>query len=501
MNPNKTGTFVIQPITVTIDGKTYSTEPITLRIKEPSAAPTEPNPVIFAQTTVSNDKPYVNEQVVLTLKLFRRVDVKNINLGINYDGFRKEDLGKDKEYNQVMNGINYRVHELAVAIFPTKAGTIEIPPATLELDVLTRGERRPSSDPFAHFFDDSFFFGGRVQAEHKVIRTNPLILKVHVLPESGKPTNFSNLVGQFSIFASMGKDEVDVGDSTTLTVTVSGKGNARDIPEPKLELRDNFKSYPDQPEFTQEMEGNKIGGKKIFKFAVVPLREGKAAIPSIHLTYFDPDQKKYIDKATNPLTIRVKPPKTKEQLNTVEADDSSKKLESKAIKIIGKDILPIHTNIFDFKNSPLVFPKFALISLVSPAILYFVTVFYLRHKYRLQYDVAYSRKRVAYKQAKKRLNAIAIHTGNSKEFAGELSKILREYIGDKINLHGTAFTSREMEAILKERNYREDLIQTASGLLEKCESLQYAPVPVNGNLTATLLDESSDLLEKLEKQK
>ncbi len=334
MNPIKTGTFVVQPITVTIDEKTYTTEPITLHIKEPSAAPAESNAAVFAQTTISNDKPYVNEQVILTLKLFRRVDVKNINLAINYDGFRKEDLGKDKEYDQVVNGINYRIHELAVAIFPTKAGTIEISPATLELDVLTRAERRPSADPFAHFFDDSFFFGGRVQAEHKTIRTNPLSLKVHALPESGKPINFSNLVGQFAIFASMGKDEVDVGDSATLTVTVSGKGNARDIPEPKLELRDNFKVYPDQPEFKLETEGNKIAGKKIFRFAVVPLREGKATIPPIHLTYFNPEQKKYADETTKPLMVRVRPSKTKDQLNAVEADNSNKKLESKAIKII-----------------------------------------------------------------------------------------------------------------------------------------------------------------------
>ncbi len=134
--------------------------------------------------------------------------------------------------------------------------------------------------------------------------------------------------------------------------------------------------------------------------------------------------------------------------------------------------------------------------------MYFVVTFYVRHKQRLQSDIAYSRRRVAYKQAKKRLHAIAAsNTKNSREFAGELSRILREYIGDKINLNGTAFTPREMETILKERNYREDLIQTASGLLEKCESLQYAPVPVNGNLTATLLDESSALLEKLEKLK
>ena len=82
----------------------------------------------------------------------------------------------------------------------------------------------------------------------------------------------------------------------------------------------------------------------------------------------------------------------------------------------------------------------------------------------------------------------------------ELSKTLREYIGDKTNLQATAFTPVEMEAILKELNYREDLVSALIGLLDKCESLQYTPTKVSDILTKSLLDETSALLEKMEKQ-
>lgn len=501
LTPTKKGVFMIQAVRVPIDGKIFTTEPITLSIKESSSSPTEPNAPIFVQTSVSNDRPYINEQVTLTLKLFRKVEVRNINLNANYDNFRKEDLGKEKEYTQTLNGINYNVLELSVALFPTKTGNHEIPPAILDLDVLHRArERRSTNDPLAHFFDDSFLFGARVQAEHKTLRTNPVVLKVQPLPEAGKPQNFSNLVGQFNISSEITKDRIELGDSATLSVKISGKGNVKDIPEPKLDIQDSFKIYPDQPEFKQEIEGSKILGKKIFKFALLPLREGKTIVPPITLTYFDPEQKKYVSAQTQPLSIHTNPSKTKESLNLAETDAPKTKKES--IKIIGKDILPIHTHISDFNNQRFDQSHVALYTggLLIPALLFFTSSFYLQYKRRLQFDIAYSRKRTAYKHAKDSLKILSSsQISDTKEIAKELSRILREYIGNKLNLQGTAHTPGEMNQKLKEMGYQENLVQSVTQLLGKYETLQYSPAQINGNRPDALLSESSNILELIEK--
>lgn len=502
LTPIKKGVFMIQAVRVPIDGKIFTTEPITLSIKESSTTSTEQNAPVFVQSSISNDKPYINEQVTLTLKLFRKTEVRNINLNANYDNFRKEDLGKEKEYTQAINGINYNVLELSVALFPTKTGKQEIPPAVLDLDVLHRTrERRSTNDPLAHFFDDSFLFGGRVQAEHKTLRTNPIALKVQPLPEAGKPQNFSNLLGQFNISAEITKDRIELGDSTTLNVRISGKGNVKDIPEPKLDLQDSFKVYPDQPEFKQEIEGNKIEGKKIFKFALLPLREGKTIMPPITLTYFDPEQKKYVTAQTQPLSIHTNPSKTKESLNVAETDAPKNKKEP--IKIMGKDILPIHTHISDFNNQQFDQSHVALYTggLLIPALLFFTSTFYLQYKRRLQYDIAYSRKRTAYKHAKDSLKFLSSsQISDTKEIAKELSRILREYIGNKLNLQGTAYTPGEMTLKLKEMRYQENLVQSVTQLLEKFDTLQYSPAHTNGDLPDTLLSESSNILELIEKQ-
>ncbi|MBI4389441.1 MAG: protein BatD [Nitrospinae bacterium] len=503
LTPLRKGSFTINPATVTAGGKTYATQPITIQIREPAEPSREADLPVFAELSVSNDRPYVNEQIVLTFKLFRRIDVRNLNLNISYDNFRKEDLGKDRQYRQTIDGIEYQAHEFSAALFPNHAGKIEIPPAIVDLDAVYQENRRiPGGDPFSMLFNDPFF-GGRVQTEHKTVRTRSIAIEVLPLPEEGKPAAFSNLVGKFDITAALGKSEVDFGDSSTLTVTISGTGNVKDIPAPAPELADKFKVYPDQPQFKQDIADGKISGEKTFKFALVPLAEGKNRVPSIPLTYFDPERKQYISLATQPLTVTARPSQNPEKLNAVESGSPGPPRQASGIKILGKDIFPIHAGLDDFEDQKWTARRTALYAggFLAPAVLFLAAYLYHGHRLRLRYDPAFYRSRGAYKLARKRLEQIsAARAAVPKEFVRELSKILREYVGDKLNLHGTACTPREVEARLKERNFPDEQALSACRLLERCESFQYASGPGNGDLPGDLLKESLQLIDQLEKQ-
>ncbi|MBI5426702.1 MAG: protein BatD [Nitrospinae bacterium] len=502
LTPLRKGSFTINPATVTAGGNTYATQPITVQIREPSEPSRSKDLPVFAEMSVSNGRPYVNEQITLTFRLFRRVDVRNLNLNISYDNFRKEDLGKDKEYRQTLNGLDYQVHEYSAALFPNQPGKMEIPPAMVDLDVVYQeGRRIPGGDPFSMFLNDPFL-GGRLRTEHKTARAKAMSLEVLPLPEEGKPMGFSNLVGEFGIAAALGKNEVEFGDSSTLTVTISGKGNVKDIPAPVPELADKFKVYPDQPQFKQEIAGDKISGEKTFKFALVPLAEGESRIPPIRLTYFDPARKKYVSLETKPLHLLARPSKNIEKLNAVESGNLERPRQAEEIKVLGKDIFPIHASLEDFKDESLTAGKIAFYAggLLTPAILFLTAYLYHGHRLRLRYDPAYYRSRGAYKLAMRRLEQISARAPVPKEFAREISKTLREYVGDKLDLQGTACTPREVEAKLKERNFREEQALSACRLLEKCEALQYASAPGNGDLPGELLRESLQLINELEKQ-
>jgi hypothetical protein len=501
----KAGAFTIPAIEWTLNGKTYATQPITLNITVAATARTEDNAEAFIESTLSNPKPFVNEQVIYTFKFLRRTEAANANLNQEFGGLRREDLGKPKEYAQVINGVQYHVYEAATAVFPNKPGPVEIPPAVLEVDLVQRGQQRLPhlpipGDPFRGLFNDPFFSGTR-QLTHKIMRTKPLRMETQALPERDRPKDFSNLVGQFSLSADISKKSVEFGESVTLTVTISGVGNVKDISVPELNAGDAFKVYPDHPDFKQWITENKIAGGKTVKYALIPQMEGAVEIPRVALSYFDPQQKKYITLKTPSLQLQVRAGKAKEHLDAVSSTATPDNAGAAKIQIVGKDIFPIHTRLEDFKDSGVMANKsltWRLGALLSPVAVFITLAYFTHRSRRMKSGSALSRNREAHRLAQKRLAEIR-DVQDVRESAKEISRTLREYIGDKLNIPGSALTAAEVEEKLKALNLPEADIGSACALLKKCESLQYAVVNSDTHPATTLADELAANLKRLEK--
>lgn len=495
LTPMSTGNFKIGAIRIRANSKTYVTQPIRIAVKKPSAQNQPADKAIFVATQVSKKEAYVGEQLVYTFKFFHRVEANNFDLSMPFGAsyFQKVDLGKAKSYQSVVNGMQYQVQEITVALFPIKSGKAEIPPAVLELDVLhrTRSNRRG-------FFNDPFF-GRGIRSEHKTLRTDPLTVNILPLPEKNKPDDFKNTIGQFNIKASLGKNDLEVGDTTTLTLTVSGKGNVRGISFAEPDLDRLFKVYPDQPEFSQTVVGNQIIGQKIFKFALVPLQEGSVTLPVFTLSYFDPVIKDYQQVKTRLLSLTIRPASAAETLNLVQSRPGNNSVHKPEIEILAEDILPLHTQLNDFQNVDNEIGTSTVLSLVSPALFFIISAVVIRQRKRLTSDVAFYRNQKAYKTASQKLENLArSKNSTSKEFVSELSEILREYIGDKLNMQGKAITAQEVEHKLKESDYQTRAANNTRKLLEKFEALQYVPVSSGNNLE--LLNESQEIIKVLEKK-
>ena len=495
LTPMNTGTFVIGPTRVRANGKTYATQPITIAVQneaqKPSNQETTGNKNAFVVTTLSSKKAYVGEQLVYTFRLFHRVDAKNLNLRLPFDKtrFHKEELGEPKTYIKINNGLQYHVQELSLALFPLKKGLHEIPSAMIELDLFHPMKNRSRRDPFSQFF------GQRTQAEHKVLRSQSLSIEVLPLPD-GAPEGFENIIGQFNISAELGKNDLEVGDTTTLTVTVSGKGNVQDIIFDEPDLKSYFKIYPDKPEFHQTVQNNQIMGEKVFKFALVPLEAGSRTLPKFSLAFFDPGKAQYRVAQTQPISLNIKPSAAKEELNLVQSRQQN--AQAPEIEILGRDIFPIYTELDKFQNARSHSPAFLATRFGSPVLLFFISAFIIKRQRRMKHDVAFYRRRNAYKNATRRLKKMSEHSDPSapKEFGRELSEILREYVSNKLNLQGKAITAEEVETRLKEADY--ESAEVTRKLLERCEILQFAPT-TRGN-TKELLRESENLIKLLEKQ-
>ncbi len=496
LTPQKTGKFTLDSVKLEYKGKEYLSNSIQLEVSDISKQTAQNQAPVFAETFASTTAPYVNEQITFTFKLYRRVETKNVQLNLPFDDFREEQLGKPSDYSQVLNGLQYQTSEFSTALFPTKTGPIEIPGASVNLDLVIRDQRPRSQDPFNLFFNDPFFgHSGRLQ--HKVIRTKPILINVRPLPENGKPLDFSNLVGKFEISAKIGKPKIKTGDTSTLTVKVSGIGNIQDAVFNLPDLTKNFKTYSDEPKLEKRTKNQKLYGEKIFKFALVPLNEGNYQIPSLSLSYFDPEEERYITTKTEPIRLEVLPGENNEKMNVVD----SKNLTQGKIKILGTDIFPNHTNLEDFSNQKPT-KEVKVVYFASgfiPILSYFTIAAIVRKKRKFQYDSAFARNKKAYKLAKTKLESLTSKDHSPKLFIQELSQILREYIGDKLNLNGAAFTSDEAINRLKERKFSKDQIIEIQDLLEKLEKIQYGGIEAANDSQKSLINQSLETLQKLEK--
>lgn len=496
--PRSLGSFVIDPFKFQINSNPYFTAPIKITVAQQSQRPAGQAPA-FVEATVSTHQPYLNEQVVLTFRVFHNKDIRNLDLDYSHDRFRKMDLGSPRKYSRIINGTRYAVFEKNIALFGMRTGKVELPSAIIGLDIVER-KTGQAMDQFKPFFDDPFFqnpmFHSQIKLVHKNLRTEPIALEVLPLPDSNRPKDFDNLVGQFDLSADIDKTELEANDTLTLTLTVSGTGNVANAAPTLPRLKDIFKVYPDQSEFKETAGNHSVSGNKIFKFALVPIRDGTFTLPPFSLSYFDPATHTYKVSKTEPRTIIVKPSATSDQLKVVEPIPESGDIRQ-SVHTLGNDINPIHTDSGLFADTGWTAWSIAgvIFALGLPGVGFMVFYFGFRHRQRLREDNAYSRKHLAYQQAEERINQLALG-GNGKDTVQELSNIVREYIGNKLNMKGTAFTSRDIEERLRLENFEEKKVLGAKMLLEKYESLQYSSATQEN--PETLLTQSKELLALLE---
>ena len=496
--PKKTGTFTISPATIVVKGKKYESQAFTLHIL-PVQKEISPSRDIFITSEVNKRNPYLNEQLIYTFRFFRSVKVMNPHLlgDINFQGFYIEKLGKEKEYSTIRNGKEYLVTELRQALFPTETGMIEIPSVRLEVDVVYRSQRRGFFS--APFFDDPFF--GFNETRSKVLVAPAVTLNVKPLPEEGKPVNFSKLVGDFTISSNLGKKRVKVGDSMTLTITVSGYGNIWDAVGPELSNLPNVKVYSDKPTLTKKVQEGRIYGMKTLKEALVPLKEGKIRIPPLKIAFFNPDLEQYQHIMTKPILLNVLPSSEKEKLHLVEASGLNQTKHT--VNIIGKGLLPIHTSINALENQA--FNPFNILYcliIAIPVVAYVTGLGVKKRNDRLINDQGFRRRHKAMSNFGKSLKKVEPHLKDepSEAFYRLTSRAIKEYLGDKINLIGNTLTPQEAEKKLSERGVNPELLQKIRTLLENLEKGQYASAFHSPQEREEILKSAKKIVKTLEKR-
>jgi len=461
IQPSGPGTFQLGPAEVKVNGKVFQSNTVTLSILKTASPESPAQGPIFLTATLSSKKAYVEEQVLYTLKLYLKISVSDISLQLpELDHLAFKQLEKPREYQGVYDGSTYRIIEVPYGLMALKAGNYGIKPSRMNMTAYdSRRSRRG-------FFDDPFFRAGRPVT----IASQALELKVAPLPDQGKPKGFSGLVGTFKIEATLKPSKIKVGESATLTVLISGRGNVNRIPDLKMPALDHIKVYADEPVFEARPDFKGLAGFKTMKWAIVPEQQGDYEIPPLSLSFFDPDTNKYhiIQTPRQPLIVLP----GKEKMIMVETgpgrQNGANKSAKQGIKELGHDILPLHTSVrnLEARSSIMSGGLFLWLTLLLPFVLYLSTFLGLRLKRR-------SVRAMPVHRAKRAAKNLVRQCRQGGDDANCLSLWIRDYFNDRFGLTLASLTPEDAADILASKGVGPGTAQKLRAILIELENTVY----------------------------
>ena len=426
---------------------------------------------IFIKAQVNKTSVFQGEQLVLTYKLYTRVDiVGNEPTKLpELNGFWSQDL-KNANQNtpwtkELYQGVEYNVTPLKEAIlFPEHAGNLIIDPLGMNLVI-----RQPvkSDDIFDQFFGS--YEEVKVQAKSK-----PITIHVKPLPLIGKPENFSGAVGSFTIDAKVDKRELNANEALNYQLKVVGSGNLKLLPKFNVNFTDSFEKY--DPTITDSLNESLDGvsGHRTYVFVLVPRKEGNFAMDKIRFSYFNPSLGKYVTLAAPVFDIKVNKADASSNVNALIPSDQQD------VKVLDKDIRYIKTEKADFYREGDRFYGSALyyFLLAGGPILFLLALGYRKFDEKNNSDTVKVKSRKANKMAAKHLAAaeMQLKANNLNAFYEAVSKGLYGYLCDKLNLSAADLNKENISQELKIRSVSEHSIRELNNTLDLCEMASYALV-------------------------
>lgn len=472
LRPRTSGRFTIGPFSVSHGGTRYQSNTIELTVTRQSRQQrTERTREYFVTATVDNSAPYQYQQILYTFSFYRSVPIANATLveRPSFEGFLVEDLGKEREREQVINGRRYVVTEIRQVLFPTRTGPLRIEPSRLQCDVVTRTRGRRGF-PNSFFFNDPF--GGFNETVPASLHTDGIDIQVRPLPVAGKPVGFQDLVGSFQLQADVSAGQVAVGDSATITLKLTGRGNLQTLGTIGLPGSSSYKIYDDKPVFESDTAEDVFGGTLTVKKALVPLAPGTLQIPPLSIAYFDPARGRYASARTAPIEIKVVPGEEQEQ-PLVSGGPAPVKQE---VVVLGHDILPVRAlprALVPDRYS--ISPGAAAAAFLAPILLFFGVVAAGRLRGQGESQRLRAGARKAHVRFRKQIREARSHLqAQDAAFYQSAGKAVRDFVADKLGLaRGGAQTAEDIARQLEGAGVPAALISGLREVLQFCDQGQF----------------------------
>lgn len=527
----KAGDFTIPSIVAMLDGEREATLPLALKVvvagtgsgqagsgagaaappNTPKNAPkgAEDNGGVFVERECAKTDPYVGEQVVCAIRIFHRGNLNGGQRpGVNSPDFRRFSVEGEGRYQRVVGGQRYAVIELKDVVVPTKAGSLTLPPFTLEARILTWTKKGNSLNKFFDRFGGGMLnFDMNFTEEKQVtIQSEATQFDVRPLPEDGKPAGFQGVVGRYDLTTDVSSRQVGVGDTVTVTVGLSGEGVLDTAGEPPLDLKRLGKVYPDKPEYKESITGDAgVSSSKTFRFAVVPDKAGDFPLGSVDIPVFNPALGSYVTLHADLGTLLVQQGDVSEKSVVVGNGGAVDPGASRTpVKEVGTDLLGPHAS--STMKSKQTITSYFLINFCTiasvPWLLSFTVLGLRARRRRADRDSPALRRSLAFRRFRASMEKAAAGANQSPMVSiSDAHRAFRSYVGDKVDKHGGALAAKELDDHLATLGATDSIRNQAKRVVDLLEQVEFGGRHVRADEAAALLRDLEGVAEAMEIRK
>lgn len=506
LRADEVGVHEIEPATLTVDGKTYKTKPLTLTVLESDGADAASSgsssegrssrgavvssgrsSETFTRLVLSRTNVYEQEAILATLKVYTlapQINFTKVTLP-SFEGFAAQELDVPESNQWDIERYKDRNYQAAtlrrVLLFPQKTGEITINGGSCEIDVYeVQG---------VNFFGQPLY-----DVVSKNIVTPSVKVNVKALPD-GKPANFTGGVGEFKLSSELSAKEIKANEALTLTLTVQGKGNLQLMQNPAVEFPSEFEAYDPQVNLDIRSGAGGVSGKRVIEYTIIPRYAGTFTIPPIEISYFDTKSNSYKTLASEEFVVEVSKGEdtSATAVNSYRSQDDVRLLNAdiRHIKADAGDLLKHHTSYVASWTYWLWY--------IIPVLMLVIAVVALRMYVAANADVALNRNRKANKVALRRLKqaGIFLKAHDEAHFYEEVLRAVWGYLCDKFTMSVSELSRDNVQSELLSHGVDNELVARFTAVLDRCEFARYAPSQ-SGDAMEQLYQETLDAIGEME---
>lgn len=322
--PKKTGQLTIPALTF----QDARSDPVDINVISGTSPDEQSEPRdSFIELSADKDEVYVQEQLVLTIKLFFSGNLIRGELSEpEHPDAIIESLGKQREYSRYRDGVRFRLVERRYAIYPQQTGEFSL---------------------------DAIRFEGRARTPEGQLKFLRDSEKLFDIPVKAIPADFSGdtwlPASQLELSESGLPNEqtLATGQNLTRTLVLEAHGlPSETLPPFPEQAIPGIRTYPEQPARAADSDRDGITSSLTQTTALVPVQDGDLVLPEIRIPWWDTeaDEEKIAVIPARTLSVSVPPGQAstsvQDSANPTQGENAANKREA------DEDSEPAPTSLF-----------------------------------------------------------------------------------------------------------------------------------------------------------